>query len=138
MDFDRDTISDALAHAACRRCGSVGATISFVLDGPHFARVDCYRCGAWIDWVKFPTAEPRRDRRSSRKKLRDLGDRCELCLRHAAELPPRERLEVHHVLEVAADSGGDDVPNLRAYCSACHALVGWLRTYFGHRSAVAE
>jgi hypothetical protein len=23
-------------------------------DRPHFARVDCQACGAWIDWVKYP------------------------------------------------------------------------------------
>jgi predicted HNH restriction endonuclease len=82
--------------------------------------------------VKFPDAAPKRDRRKSRKKLRDLGDRCEICLRHRDELPPQQQLEVHHVLEVATDDGTDDRDNLRAYCSACHAMVNWVRTYFGH------
>jgi hypothetical protein len=61
---------------------------------------------------------------------------------HAAaqsvELPPPEQLEVHHVLEVAADDGTDDPVNLRAYCSACHAMVNWIRTYFGHYPATAS
>ena len=48
------------------------------------------------------------------------------------ELPAPEQLEVHHVLEVVADDGNDDRENLRVYCSACHAMVNWTRTYFGH------
>ena len=31
-----------------------------------------------------------------------------------------------------ADEGNNDPENLRVYCSACHALVNWVRTYFGH------
>jgi hypothetical protein len=106
--------------------------IVFDEGSPHFARVDCRQCGAWIDWVKYPEEVPKRDRRKSRKKLRDLGDRCEICLRHRDELPAPEQLTVHHVLEVAADDGSDEEENLRVYCSACHAMVNWARTYFGH------
>jgi hypothetical protein len=134
MEFDRETITAELAAAECKRCGNIGGKFNFVLDqgSPHFARVDCRACGAWIDWVRFPDATPKRDRRRSRKKLRDLGDRCEICLRHRDDLPPPQQLEVHHVLEVAADDGTDDRENLRVYCSACHALVNWARTYLGH------
>jgi RNase P subunit RPR2 len=134
VEFDRDTITAELAAATCKRCGRIGGKMTILLGegSPHFARVDCRECGAWIDWVKFPDAAPKRDRRKSRKKLRDLGDRCEICLRHRDELPPQQQLEVHHVLEVATDDGTDDRDNLRAYCSACHAMVNWVRTYFGH------
>lgn len=134
VEFYRDTITAELAAATCRRCGSIGGKMQFVLDqdSPHFARVDCRECGAWIDWVRFPDAAPKTDRRKSRKKLRDLGDRCELCLRHRNELPEPQQLQVHHVLEVVADDGTDDDGNLRVYCSACHAIVNWIRTYFGH------
>ena len=96
--------------------------------GPHFARVDCRSCGAFIDWVKYPDAAPRSSRRKSRKKLRDLGDRCETRLRHRDELPTPQQLDVHHVLEVAADEGSDDEENLRVDRSACHAMVNWIRT----------
>jgi hypothetical protein len=134
MEFDRETITAELAAATCKSCGSIGGKFQFVFDqgSPHFARVDCRQCGAWIDWVKFPDAPPKGDRRKSRKKLRDLGDRCEICLRHRDELPAPDHLEVHHVLEVVADDGMDDRENLRVYCSACHAMVNWIRTYFGH------
>jgi HNH endonuclease len=135
MDFlDKETMTAELAAATCKRCGHIGGSMRVVLDltPPHFARVDCKNCGAFIDWVRWPTAAPRKDRRRSRKRLRDLGDRCEICLRHRDDLPAPEQLEVHHVLEVAADDGTDDQENLRVYCSACHAIVNWLRTYFGH------
>jgi HNH endonuclease len=134
MEFDRETITAELAAATFKNCGSIGGKFQFVFDqgSPHFARVDCRQCGSWIDWVKFPDGPAKGDRRKSRKKLRDLGDRCEICLRHRDELPAAEQLEVHHVLEVAADDGTDDRENLRVYCSACHAMVNWIRTYFGH------
>jgi hypothetical protein len=102
------------------------------MDGPHFARVDCNNCKRFIDWMSLPDAPAKRDRRKSRKKLDDLGERCEICLRHRDDLPGPEELQVHHVLEVAADEGSDELSNLRLYCSACHSIVNWARTYFGH------
>ena len=138
MKWDQDTITAELAAAQCKRCGNIGGGLHFAfLDGPHFARIDCKACGAFIDWVSMPDAPPKRERRKSRKKLHDLGDRCEICLRHRDDLPPGQELHVHHVLEVAADDGPDDLNNLRLYCSACHSMVNWTRTYFGHYHAVA-
>jgi HNH endonuclease len=135
MEFlDKATMTSELAIAACTGCGSIGASMTVVLGeaGPHFARTNCKNCGAFIEWVKYPEAAPKNDRRKSRKKLRDLADRCEICLRHRHELPAADTLETHHVLEVAADNGTDDPANLRRYCTACHSMVNWLRTYFGH------
>lgn len=128
-----------LAAAQCRQCGHIGGSMHVVLgeSGPHFARINCKACNAWIDWVSAPVAAPKNDRRRSRKKLRDLGARCEICLRHSDELPPGQALQVHHVLEVVADEGGDEDANLRVYCSACHSMVNWTRTYFGHYHADA-
>jgi hypothetical protein len=37
--------------------------------------------------------------------------------------------QVDGALEVVADGGKDDLDNLRAYCSACHAMVNWARAY---------
>jgi hypothetical protein len=36
------------------------------------------------------------------------------------------------VSDTVAPYGPDDQGNLRIYCSACHAIVNWIRTYFGH------
>jgi hypothetical protein len=83
MEFRRDTITAELAAASCKRCGRIGGKFESVFDqgSPQFARVDCRACGAFIDWVKFPDAPLKTDRRKSWKKLRVLGDRCEICLR---------------------------------------------------------
>jgi hypothetical protein len=138
VQFDPDTITAELAATQCKRCGHIGAGLTFTfLEGPHFARLNCNGCGAFIEWLAMPTAAPKRQRRKSRKKLDDLGDRCEICLRHRNELPPPQELQVHHVLEVAADDGPDDLDNLRLYCSACHSMVNWTRTYFGHYHVAA-
>jgi hypothetical protein len=136
---DKETMTAELAAAQCRRCNHIGASMEFAMGeaGPHFARVLCKACGAFIEWVSYPTTAPKRDRKRSRKKLRDLGDRCEICLRHKDELPPGQALTVHHVLEVVADDGGDEDENLRVYCNACHSWVNWVRTYFGHYHAGA-
>jgi hypothetical protein len=133
VEFHRDTITAELAAKSCKRCDHIGAGMTFTFtEGPHFARLNCNGCGSFIEWVSLPDAPAKPNRRRSRKKLRDLGDRCEICLRHRDELPKPEQLEVHHALEVEADDGTDDLENLRAYCSACHAMVNWVRTYFGH------
>jgi hypothetical protein len=138
VKFDRETITAELAAKECRQCGHIGAGMTFTFtEGPHFARLNCNDCEAFMEWVSMPDASPKRDRRKSRKKLPDLGNRCEICLRHQDELPPPQKLEVHHALEVAADHGHDDLANLRLYCSACHSMVGWTRTYFGHYTAAA-
>jgi HNH endonuclease len=136
---DKETMTAELAAAQCSRCSHIGGRMTVVLgeSGPHFARVDCKACGRFIDWVSYPVAAPKRTRRRSRKRLRDLGDHCEICLRHRDDLPSSQELQVHHVEEVVADNGGDEDSNLRVYCSACHALVNWARTYFGHYHAVA-
>jgi hypothetical protein len=138
VKFDRDTITAELAAKECKRCGYIGAGTEFTfMDGPHFAKLYCNGCQAFIEWVSMPDVAPKRERRKNRKKLDDLGDRCEICLRHRDDLPSSQRLEVHHVLEVAADDGPDDLGNLRLYCSACHSMVSWIRTHFGHYHVVA-
>jgi hypothetical protein len=60
------------------------------------------------------------------------GDHCELCLRGRFALPPPDTLEVHHLDE---DATNNDPTNLRLYCTGCHRLTHWLRTYFGHYTA---
>src|SRR5947208_2650348 len=108
MKFDRDTITAELAAKQCKACRHIGAKMTFTFtEGPHFARLNCGGCLAFIEWVSMPDAPAKRERRKSRMKLDDLGEHCEICLRHRDELPPGDELRVHHVLEVAADDGSD-------------------------------
>src|SRR4051794_5892784 len=95
VKFDLETITAELAAATCKQCGNIGGAMAFAFtEGPHFARVNCQTCGAFIEWVGHPDAPVKRQRRKSRKKLVDLGDRCEICLRHGSELPPPQELQV--------------------------------------------
>lgn len=130
----KDKVHDELREKECP-CGHKGAigVIPNVKQADHFARVQCAECGKQLEWLAWPTTdkEDRRERRYSRRQVKELGDRCELCLRHRSELPKPEMLEVQHVIEKAAD-GTDDAENLRPYCTACHRIVNWLRTHFGH------
>ncbi len=81
--IDKTTMTAELAIAECKRCGNIGASMNFVRDkSPHFARMDCQNCGAFIDWISHPESKTNNRRRKSRKKLRDRADRCEICLRH--------------------------------------------------------
>lgn len=131
MEFAREELRAAIATLPCRQCGSIGGIATIEREGPHFARVECESCGYWIDWLGWPP-DPQRERRATTRRIERLGDdRCELCLRARFELPPPAQLETHHVIQVEA--GGTDEPgNLRVYCTPCHRLVHWARTYFGH------
>ena len=131
MDFDPDEVRHALATLPCRNCGAQAAKATLEQDGPHFARIECEACGAWIDWLSWPLQRAS-ERKRRRQRITRLGeDRCEICLRTQAELPPPDTVNEHHVI-AHADSGASDPDNTRVYCTACHRLVEWARTYFGH------
>jgi len=54
-----------------------------------------------------------------------------MCLIKEVDLPPRETLEGHHVVEYA-NGGTDDADNVWVVCTACHKLIHWRRTYLEH------
>lgn len=109
----------------------MGGTATIELEGPHFARIECQSCGHWIDWIGWPRDRPA-ERPRRRQRITKLGeDRCELCLRARFEIPAPGALEVHHLVQ-HSENGSDGVENTRVYCTACHRLVEWVRTYFAH------
>lgn len=131
MRFEADGLRVAIATLRCRYCGQVGANATIELEGEHFARLVCAACDRTVEWLGWPPAPEKRERRRTARRADELTrngiDHCELCLR--SELPPPDRLAVHHLDE---DATNDDPANLRLYCTGCHQLVHWLRTYFGH------
>jgi len=131
VQFNLETFRSEIADLTCPSCSRQGEKrVSIVPDGPHFARIHCLICSAFVDWLAFPK-QTVSERRRKRARVLTTQDRCELCLRHELELPGAEKLQEHHV--VAWENGGsDDAGNLRVYCPACHGLVEWARTYFGH------
>lgn len=134
MKFVGEEIRKLLGTIECPRCHQKGAEFIVMDEGPHFGKANCKACGSWVDWIAWPKTEEaeKRDRKRSRRYVTRLGtERCEICLRHASQLPGTQKLEVQHVIEKAA-GGEDDPENFRIYCTACHSWVNWVRTYFGH------
>lgn len=130
MQFSREDFRTTIATIPCI-CGSKGATATAETDGPHFMRLTCNGCGRFLDWISWPVERPS-DHKRRRQRITKLGeDRCELCLRSRFELPVPQTLQEHHVIE-HAEGGSDEPDNTRVYCTACHAKILWLRTYFGH------
>jgi hypothetical protein len=137
MRFEADELRTAIAAMPCPDCGHIGGHAQLELEGLHFARIVCPTCRRFLDWLGWPPKPEKRERRRTARladELKRLGlDHCELCLRSEADLPPPDALRVHHVDEEATN---DDPANQRLYCTGCHQLVHWLRTYFGHYIAV--
>lgn len=131
MQFNHETFRSEIAERVCRSCGMDGEKHVIVQsDGPHFAKISCTHCLGFVDWLAFPP-ERVAERKRSRPRIRRGEARCEICLRAAQDLPGEKSLVEHHVDE-HANGGSDDPANTRVYCNACHALVHWARTYFGH------
>lgn len=100
-------------------------------SGPHYARITCSVCGDWLTWQAKPDSDSSKYRRpaSHRELVRKYGSGfCELCLRPESELNPKHGLIGHHVVPFK-DDGADDRMNVWILCTACHALVHWMRTY---------
>lgn len=136
MRFDPDELRPALAALRCPDCGHVGGRATLRLEGTHFAQIACPTCGLHLDWLAWPPTPEKRERRRTARladELRRLElDHCELCLRSRSMLPPPDTLTVQHVDE---NAWNNDPANQRLYCTGCHQLVHWLRTYFGHYAA---
>lgn len=144
MQVDGD-LKQRLADVHCNQCAAQGAFALVGMDFPHFGRVICGASagplledirenGHFIDWLQAPKEIAKARRRTKTLKVDDLTDRCEICLRHAADLTPPATLTAHHAVEVQ-HGGTDDDTNRRVYCTDCHTLVHWLRRTLGRPQA---
>lgn len=144
MNVDGD-LKQRLGEARCNQCDAEGAFALVGMDFPHFGRVMCGASvgplltelrenGHFIDWLQAPKEIAKARRRTRTHKVTDLNERCELCLRKAAELHPPAVLTAHHAIEV--QHGGEDTDaNRRVYCTDCQQLVHWLRRVHGRPQA---
>ena len=121
----------------CRACGTA-LLIRLMETGPHHARLDCPSCGRFDSWAPKPEADRARRPAAHRDLVRRFSrGYCELCLRPEAELPRGATLHGHHVDEF--QGGGEPIrENIWILCTACHALVTWIRTYLGQHAREAR
>lgn len=113
----------------CPACQSTETTVELTPDGPHYGKLVCAACGRFLRWQLKPET-PRSRRPASHKELAKKYGRgyCEWCLTPEDQLPPRQVLEGHHIIEYA-DGGSDQRDNVLVLCTACHKLAHWMRDY---------
>ena len=113
----------------CKRCGETEnlETAPCSDSGPHYAKMSCGSCGAFVKFIPKPKNAGKRP--ANKHTPESLGiARCQLCRRPVDMLGSYEVLEVHHVVEV--QHGGDDDPgNIWVLCTDCHKTVHHRRTY---------
>jgi hypothetical protein len=148
MRIDAD-LRQRLGDVHCPRCQKTGGIALIGIDFVHYGRVVCAATAAplldavldpmrdeghYVDWLQTPRDSAPARRRTRMRKVDNLKERCEICLRHANELIAPAKLEAHHAHE-AQSAGGDDDENRRVYCTDCHALVHWVRRSLGREHA---
>ena len=113
----------------CKRCGETdNLETAPCFDGsPHYAKMSCGSCGAFIKFLPKPKNSGKRP--ANKHTPESLGVAyCQLCRRPADMLGAYEALEVHHVVEI--QHGGDDDPaNIWVLCTDCHKTLHHRRTY---------
>ena len=113
----------------CKRCGEVDnlETAPCFDSSPHYAKMSCGSCGAFIKFLAKPKNTGKRP--PNKHTPESLGMAyCQLCRRPADMLGLYEVLEVHHVVEV--QHGGDDDPaNIWVLCADCHKTLHHRRKY---------
>jgi hypothetical protein len=126
----------------CKNCGSK-ESLRHILVKPgdvgsqHYAKIVCDHCdGAFVQWGAHPEVDkarwPSEHRKLVQAARREGRTRCEMCLRHESDLPGTQSLMAHHVDEYQVQGEADLDSNVWILCTACHRLVHWARTYFGH------
>jgi 5-methylcytosine-specific restriction endonuclease McrA len=125
-------------NVACTKCGCEERKEELTPNLVHYGKLVCAGCGKMLTWIPKPDVEKSR-RPANHNSLVKKYSRgfCELCLRGLEELPARQTLEGHHVLEY--DDGGDSTrENVQILCTACHKHVHHVRTWFFPNSVNEE
>ena len=125
---DRHQPSDIVPGKVCRSCG---CPLFFKLcaSGPHYAELRCVECGIHNGFLPKPDADKIRRPAGHRELVQKYGRGfCEMCLTKDSDLTKNETLTGHHVVEFA-DGGSSERENIWIICTACHAMLHWLRTY---------
>lgn len=125
--------TDKLYAHTCKICGQGTDGIAEQMEaGPHWGRLNCSFCGAFLKWIPKPSEGKMPARKRNQKLVAQSGkDYCEVCLLKLDELTGNEVLEAHHVAEVELHNGTDAAHNIWIVCSSCHALIHHQRRYRG-------
>ena len=116
----------------CEKCGSVNTMFKLRPDTVHHGELRCLDCKCFA-WIRKPETDETKYRREANhvdlvKKF--SNGYCEMCLRRTEELPEKQVLTAHHVIEYQ-DNGTSDRGNIWIICNACHRLITWIRKYHG-------
>lgn len=129
------------AMTRCRFCRSEGQhVVTPRATGVHYADIHCVKCGKHLGFAEKPDNDATKYRRPNQHKDLVLAygkDFCEMCLRHASELPKGTTLEAQHVIEFK-DGGSHKRENIWIVCTACHKLIHHTRTYHGHTTLINQ
>lgn len=117
----------------CQACGAVQDHPVAILEaGPHFARMDCGKCGRFVRFLPKPDTDKAKRPAAHKRLVGKSGlDYCELCLILEERLPAHESLEAHHIEEYA-DGGDCANGNTLICCTSCHRFIHWRRTEIQH------
>lgn len=113
----------------CLTCECTDRRVTLTPHLPHHGKEVCDNCGRFIRWLPKPDAD-KAARPSAHRKLvqKYSAGYCEICLIAEDNLPPRQTLEGHHIVEYQ-DGGGDSRENVQIACTKCHKLIHWVRNH---------
>ena len=119
-----------------RRC-VCGSTRTLQLITPasvHYGAEICAVCRRHLRWLPKPDGERVRRPAAHRELVEKYSQGyCELCLTKQEDLPARQTLEAHHVVEFQ-DGGSAQRSNVWIVCTACAKLIHWARTWGSKRT----
>jgi 5-methylcytosine-specific restriction endonuclease McrA len=116
----------------CDKCGSSNTVFRPRPDTIHHGELRCLdcKCFAWIAKPDTDATKYRREAKHSDLVKKFSNGCCEMCRRSVDELPEKQVLAAHHVVEYQ-DGGSSERDNIWIVCNACHRLITWVRKYHG-------
>lgn len=141
-DLMREQLRERLNQKQCPTCPNSVNMFEGPATGPHYARIICGDCGAWLDWLPWPKdyAEQKKNRPAVRVTRLD-EDRCVICLRTRLQVEALgQQLHAHHLDDRASLVEGGYAPDIKErmawLCSQDHEFVSMTRRYADRMDAL--
>lgn len=119
----------------CLKCASLDLVI-FIgsqVKPPHWGKLSCNECKAYLQWVGKPNFEQRKQT-VKKNVLKDSNKICCFCGQGQTEMKNGNFLSVDHQVQLK-DGGEDSEDNAWVLCDGCHKLKNWLVI---HRNKYAD